>query len=189
MLRRISPALTVLLAVLFDTAILPVFYTGHYAIMLSMIVVILIGILCGRMRGMLYGLIAGLILDFTSGTVGMKLFAFILFGFLAGFLMDTQPDLYAGGSSELSKKDHYQYILVRFIWICVLVMIYEVTMVVIQYFANAIFEWAYLRDAAIRTAACGIIALLLSPLLHAMYIGNSDPGFAGGRKTREVKDY
>ena len=48
MLKRIAPLLTVLLSVLLDTAVIPVFYCGRFALPLSLIVVILIGVQLGR---------------------------------------------------------------------------------------------------------------------------------------------
>ena len=50
MLKRIAPLLTVLLSVLLDTAVVPVFYYGRFVLPLSLIVVILIGVQLGRNR-------------------------------------------------------------------------------------------------------------------------------------------
>lgn len=188
MLKEIKPTLTVLIAVLFDSAILPVFYTGKFVIMLSLIVIIMIAIMRGRIRGMVYGMIAGLLLDISAGTLGMKLAAFIAIGFIVGFLLDGQSDIYSN-SVNLSRKDRIQYLFVRLIWISILLVIYEIVMLLLQYWSNAVFEWSYVRDIFIRTLASDFLIFALSPMFHALYIGRGDAERAKGRKTREVKNY
>lgn len=188
MLKRIAPAVTVILAVLFDTSIMPLFYNGHYSLMLSLILVIQISIMCGRIRGLLYGWIAGLMLDISCGTLGMKLFAYIAIGFIVGFLLDNQPDLYSK-SKPIASKEKIQYLLVQFIWISVLLLLYEITMTITQYFANAVFKWVYVRDIVIRVLATSILTIVLSPVAHRLYIGNDDAEQAKRRNTREVKTF
>ena len=90
MFKRIAPILSVLIALILDTAVIPQLYGGIFAIALSLPVVIGIGILLGRARGMLYGLISGMLIDISAGTLGMKTFAYIAIGFLIGFLLDQQ---------------------------------------------------------------------------------------------------
>lgn len=183
MLKRLLPFLCVFLSVLLDTAVLPAFYYGRYVVPVSLIVVILIGIQLGRMRGMLFGMIAGLLLDITSGTLGLKLFPYIAIGFLVGFLLDQQPQL----TEAKDGKERFQLLAVRAIWIAVLVLIYEIVMLVLQYFNNAVFQWIYVRDLLIRTGIATALAMLLYNPAYALLIGNSDA--VRNRKTREVKRF
>ncbi|MBR1820387.1 MAG: hypothetical protein IJ769_02060 [Clostridia bacterium] len=53
MLRRLAPTIMVLTAVILDTTVMPVVYTGVYAVPLTVVAVFLIGMLMGRMRGLL----------------------------------------------------------------------------------------------------------------------------------------
>lgn len=184
MLKRLAPLLAVLLSVLLDTAVLPVFYYGRYLIPVSLIVVIAIGILLGRMSGMLFGLIAGLILDVTAGTLGMKLFSYLLIGFLIGFLLDQQPEI----DRSSDRKERLELIAVRVIWIFVLLAIHEIVILVYQYFSTAIFEWQYVLDMLLRICLTTALCILLHPLFHALFIGRK-PKSAGKRAHREVKRF
>ena len=184
MLKRLAPLLAVFLSVLLDTAVLPVFYYGRFLLPLSLIVVILIGIQLGRMYGMLYGMIAGLLLDISAGTLGMKLFPYLAIGFLIGFLLDQQPEI----NRSTERKERFQLIAIRAIWIFVLLLVYEAIMLVYQYFSTAIFEWKYVRDLLLRVFAITALCMLLYPFFHALFIGKSRKA-AGTRATREVKHF
>jgi len=185
LLKRFAPPLAVLLSILLDTAILPVFYYGRYLIPASLIVVILIGIQLGRMNGMLYGMIAGLLLDISTGTLGMNLFPYLLIGFLIGFLLDQQPEI----SRSSDRKERLQLIAVRVIWIFALLSLYETVILVYQYFSTAIFEWKYVRDLFLRVAAVTALCMLLHPFFHALFIGKTRKTAAGRRAFREVKHF
>ena len=50
MLRRLTPFLTTLLAMLLDTAVIPVFYHGGFTVPLTLVVVTCIGLLKGRLQ-------------------------------------------------------------------------------------------------------------------------------------------
>lgn len=184
MLKRILPALAIVLSVLLDTAVLPVFLYGRYLIPVSLVMVILIGIQLGRMNGMLYGMIAGLLLDISAGTLGLKLIPYILIGFLIGFLLDTQPEI----SRSTERKDRLQLLAVRAIWICALLLLHEIILLVYQYFSTAIFEWKYVRDLAIRVAGCVALCLLLYQPFRVIFIGRAGQT-RSGRTTREVKHF
>ena len=88
MLRRLSPYLMVLLAVIVDTAILPVFYYGTYTVSLTLAVVLCASLVLGRLKGMLLGMIGGLLIDITAGTLGMMTFFDLAVGFLIGFVLN-----------------------------------------------------------------------------------------------------
>lgn len=182
MLKRLAPPLAVLLSILLDTAIIPVFYNGRYLIPLTLIAVIAIGIQLGRMSGMLYGMITGLLLDVTAGTLGMKLIPYLLIGFLIGFLLDGQPEI----TRNTQKNERLQLIAVRAIWVFALVVVYEIVMMVYQYFSTAIFEWKYVRDLLIRTGAVTLLSVLLHPFFRRIFIGKD---ISSTRLTREVKHF
>lgn len=184
MLKRLAPPLAVLLSVLLDTAVLPVFYYGRYLIPLSLIVVIAIGIQLGRINGMFFGMLAGLLLDISAGTLGMKFVPYLLIGFLIGFLLDQQPEI----SRSMDRKERMELLAVRAIWIFALLIIHEVIMLVYQYFSTAIFEWKYVRDLLLRTGATTALCLILYPFFHMIFIGKAHAS-AGGRATREVKRF
>ncbi len=184
MLKRIAPLLTVLLSVLLDTAVIPVFYCGRFALPLSLIVVILIGVQLGRTYGLLYGTIAGLLLDVTAGTLGMKLFPYIAIGFLIGFLLDQQPEI----DRSMDRIERLNILAIRMIWIAVLVAVYEVVMLLLQYFSTAVFTWVYVGNLAIRVALITVLTQLLHPVFHRLYAGKASRG-GGGRSTREVKHF
>lgn len=184
MLKKLLPPLTIVLSVLLDTAVIPVFYYGRYLIPLSMIVVILIGIQLGRMSGMLYGLIAGLLLDISAGSLGMKLFPYILIGFLIGFLLDQQPEI----DRSMERRDRLQLLAVRIIWIGVLVLLNEIIMLVYHYFSTAVFHWVYVRDLLIRSAMVIALCILFYPAFYRMYVGKASKS-RKDRSTREVKHF
>lgn len=184
MLKRLAPPLAVLLTILLDTAIIPAFYYGRYLIPLTLIVVISIGTLLGRMNGLLYGMITGLLLDVTAGTLGMKFIPYMLIGFLIGFLLDEQPEI----TRSMERSERIQLIAVRAIWIFALVAVYEIVMLVYQYFSTAIFEWKYVRDLLLRTGAVTLLCLLLQPLFHRLFMGKA-AFTAGNRTTREVRHF
>lgn len=184
MLKRIAPALTVLLSVLLDTAVIPVFYYGRFLVPLSLVVVILIGVQRGRTYGMLYGMIAGLLLDVSTGSLGLKLFPYVIIGFLVGFLLDQQPEI----DRNMERIERLHILAIRAIWICVLVTLYEVVMLILQYFSTAIFSWVYVGNLLIRVVMVTALTQLLHPAFHRLYIGRAKQD-GGGRATREVKHF
>lgn len=184
MLKRIMPPLTILAAILLDTAVIPVFYSGRFLIPLSLLAVILIGIQLGRIMGLLYGTIAGLLLDISAGSLGMKLFPYMVIGFLIGFLLDQQPEISRG----MDRVERIQLIAVRLIWVTVLVLLHEVVMLVIQYFNTAVFEWSYVGNLLIRSLLTTALVQLLYPLAHRLYRSRAKKA-AAGRSTREVKNF
>lgn len=184
MFKRIAPILSVLIALILDTAVIPQLYGGIFAIPLSLPVVIAIGILLGRARGMLYGLISGLLIDISAGTLGMKTFAYIAIGFLIGFLLDQQ-EVYP---RKLPRRERRRQAIMRIVWVFVFDVLYEIAMLLVQYFSNAIFEWRYVGDLLLRALITAAIYALLHPLLRRIFVGKYTAS-AAIRKTREVKNY
>ena len=184
MLKRLAPIISVLFCVLLDTAVIPVIYNGIFLIPLSLIAVIAIGIQLGRMSGMLYGMISGLLLDISAGSLGLKLFPYILIGFLIGFLLDQQEQ----PSRSMEKFERFRIIVVRSVWIFVLTFIYEVVMLVYQYFSTAVFEWIYVRNLLLRVLMIVALSLLLHGLFRRIYTGRNKKA-AKGNRYREVKHF
>ena len=184
MLRRLAPLFAVLITFLLDTAVIPVFYYGRFLVPLTLLVVIETGIQRGRTQGMLYGLIAGVLLDVSAGTLGMKLFPYVIIGFLIGFFLDQQPQI----DRSMDRRERTQLMLVRIIWIVALLLVYEIVMLIYQYFNTAVFEWIYVRDLAIRVAGMTALCLIGYPLFRAIYFGKARAA-QNGRTTREVKNF
>ena len=184
MLRRIAPAFAVLIALMLDTAVIPVVYYGRYLVPLTLVVVILTGIQIGRTQGMLYGMIAGLLLDVSAGTLGMKLFPYVIIGFLIGFFLDQQPEI----DRSMDRRERVQLLLVRIIWISAMLLVYEIVMLVYQYFHTAVFEWIYVRDLLIRVVLLTALCLIAYSPFHRICFGKAKPA-QSGRLTREVKNF
>lgn len=184
MLKRIAPPILILLSVLLDTAVIPLLYSGRFLVPLSLILVILIGIQLGRTMGMLYGMIAGLLLDISTGYLGMKLFPYVVIGFLIGFLLDQQPQI----SRAMERIERMQFIAVRLIWVIILVLLHEIVMLVIQYFNTAMFHWEYVLNLLIRSVEITALVQLLYPLTWRLFHGKRRQS-ADGRSTREVKHF
>ena len=184
MLRKLAPILTILLSILLDTAILPVFYYGRFLVPVSLAVVILCGVQLGRTSGMLYGMFAGLLLDVSAGTLGMKLFPYVAIGFLVGFFLDQQPEI----SRSMDRRERLQRLAVRMIWISLPLLVYEIVMLIYQYFSTAIFEWSYVADLLLRVLMLTALCQLLYTPMHRMYFGKTN-STRKGRNTREVKSF
>lgn len=192
MLKRFTPAIALVFSVLLDTAILPVFYNGRYTILFSLITVIAIAILRGRMLGLFYGLLAGVLLDLPAGTPGLKIIAFTAIGFIIGFLLDRQPDIYARdpeGNFKMSSRQRREWMVGRMIWIGILLLIHESVLLVMQYFGNAIMQWSYIRDLLIRAVATDIIITILFPFYHFIFIGRGNSNLVASSDTKEMTDY
>lgn len=183
MLRKLAPIFTVLLSVLLDSSVIHVLYHGVYLIPVSLIVIIMISMLLGRAWGVLYGLIAGLILDITAGSVGLKLFGYIAIGFMIGLMLDNQNH-----RGAIERDVRVRNAVARLIWIAVFVGLYEIVLLVYQYFNTAIFSWIYVRNLLIRLGTILVLSTLLYPLFRRLYLGKRS-SFAGHQNTREVKNF
>lgn len=167
MLKRLAPIISVLICFLLDTAVIPMLYGGIFLVPLSLLAVIAIAIHLGRMRGMLYGMIAGLLPDITTGHLGLKLFPYILLGFLIGFLLDQQKI----PNRSMKKSERFGIVATRGIWIFVLYALYEIVMLIYQYFSTAVFEWIYVRNLFLRALLFMILSLLLHGLFRRIFVG------------------
>ena len=172
-----------LLSVLLDSSIIHVLYHGVYLIPVSLIVVMMISLLLGRAWGVLYGLIAGLMLDVSAGSLGIKLFGYIAIGFMVGLMLDQQNH-----RGTIDRDVRIKNALSRAVWIAVFVGLYEIILLVYQYFSTAVMEWGFVRNMLIRIAVMVALSSLLYPLFRRLYLGKRSR-FAGQQNTREVKNF
>ena len=183
MLRKILPALTIIVCVILDTAVIPLFYSGAYLVPLTMPFVFLIGMLTGRTNGVLYGMIGGLLIDISAGTLGMMTFYMMAVGFLIGLILYTDTE-----RPILSHRQLRRTRLNRATWVFALYMAGEIVLFVIQYFHTAVIEPVYLLNILIRSLICLVLTVVFRPLAHLMFVGKHRAK-AAGKRTREVKSF
>ncbi len=182
MLRKTLPYLLLVIAVLLDTAIIPVFYVGTLTIPLTLVVTFCTALTLGKLRGMLLGTIGGLLIDVSAGTLGTMTFYFLIAGFLVDLILDM------GNPKEahaVSKAGHVFHAVVIF-------GVYELGEIVFllhRYFVSNSFEWHYVRNMAYRGILFTAITLLLLRPLGRLFIGKRGYVRRDYGKTREVKHY
>lgn len=183
MLRRILPALLILVFFLLDTTVVPMLYTGVYGVPLTVIAVFCIGMVLGRMSGLLYGTLGGLLMDITTGTLGMMTYLLMFIGFMIGLIV------YVPGERLVpSRRKQRRRLVWRTVWVFVLYVAAELSMFVIQYFNTAEFEWVYLLNILIRAAVCTVLCTLAHPLFNGM-LADKSLGRAAKSRNREVKRF
>ena len=183
MLRKLYPALTIIVCVILDTAVIPLFYNGPYLIPITMPFVFLIGMLTGKTNGVLYGMIGGLLIDISAGTLGMMTFYMMAVGFMIGLILHTTNERPILSYRQLRKTR-----LNRAMWVFALYMTGEIVLFVIQYFHTAVIEPVYLLNILIRSIVCLVLTVAFRPLAHLMFVGKHR-ATATGKRTREVKSY
>ena len=172
----------ILATVILDTTVLPVIYSGVYAIPLTVVAVFLIGMLMGRMRGLLYGTISGLLIDITTGTLGLMTFFFMAVGFMIGLIL-YNPGEHLRSGRRVARRKRLQ----RGLWVFVLYTLGEITLFVIQYFNTAELRLIYFGNIAVRALICTALTILLRPLAYSILLGGNR-----GRvptRNREVKSF
>ena len=182
MLRRFAPVLLILACFILDTTILPIVYTGVYAVPLTLVAVFLIGMLMGRIRGLLYGTIGGLLIDITSGTLGMMTFFFMEAGFMIGLILYVPGEPLRPGRRGARRRR-----LQRFTWVFVLEALGEVALFVIQYFSTASIQFIYFVNIIARALICAALVLLLRPAAYRLLLGGKRGRIAAAG--REVKSF
>lgn len=167
---------------LFDTAILPVFYHGVFTVPLTLAVTLCIGLTLGKLRGGLFGMFGGLMIDITSGTLGMMTFFFLIAGFLVALILDERSD------STRTVTGIWVH-LRRAAVILALYLLGETVFCVYRYFETAFFEWIYVRNILVRTGMFTVVTTLLCPALARLYLGKRKTRSTYYGKTREVKHF
>ena len=182
MFRKILPLLTIFLAMLLDTAIIPVFYHGTYIIPLTLATTLCIGLLKGQLWGLLYGMIGGLLIDITTGTLGIMAFFFMSAGLLVSILVNEYADRKITGI-----RFHLRRAGVAFI----LMLVGEIVLAFYQYFITANFEWFIVRNLFVRSGLMAVLVVALCPLLDRLFHGRKrrsiDP--SNEENHREVKHF
>jgi len=185
LLKRLSPFILTFIAVILDTSVLPVFYSGILTVPLTLMVVFCIGILLGRMNGLLYGMIGGLLIDVTTGTLGLMTFFFMACGFLSDLILNE------AGSMAASRLHWRVLYTKRALCIAALYGLGEIVLLVYQYFNTALFDWLYVRNLLIRTVLFTALNLLLCPYCTRRFFGKKQKAHAQNQsgKFREVKHF
>ncbi len=165
MLRRMTPYLAIVLLVLIDLSVVPVFTASVYVIPATLLFVLAIGMLLGRTHGMLGGLLGGLLVDILAGyPLGYMTFSYIACGYVAGLI--------GHDTDEMRAQDGYspaRAFARRLLAALMMLALFEAVTMVYQYFNTALFEGAYVRRALVRAALGAVLAsALYYPLTPAL---------------------
>ena len=171
----------ILACFILDTTILPVVYSGVFAVPLTVVAVFLIGMLMGRMSGLLYGTIGGLLIDITSGTLGMMTFFFMAMGFMIGLILYNPGERLRAPRRHAGRR-RFQ----RVAWVFVLYAAGELALFVIQYFNTAVIRPIFFVNILVRSLICAVLTALLRPAAHAILLGNQS---RVPTRNREVKSF
>lgn len=182
MIRKSLPYWLILIAVLLDTSIVPVFYAGILTIPLTLVVTFCVSLTLGKVRGMLLGTIGGLLIDITAGTLGTMTFYFLITGFLVDLILDT-------GNPNVRRVLNVRMRVFRGIVVFALYELGEVAFLAHRYFVSNSFEWRYVRNMTFRGMLFAAITLLLLRPLGRLFIGKRGYVRSDYGKTREVKHF
>ena len=180
MLRRFTPFIITLLAMLLDTAVIPILYHGTYAFPLTLVVVLCIGLLLGRLRGLLYGMIGGLLTDISAGTLGMMTFFFMAAGFLVALIVDETNDRRMAGV-----RFHLRRAGVSF----AMCMLGEIVFGVYRYFLTAFFDWRFAQHMLLRSVMVAALVVVFCPVLSRLFFGRARAQRRTLGSKREVKHF
>ena len=165
MLRKILPYVLVVLLVLIDLSVIPVFTDSVYLLPLTLIFVMCTGMLLGRMHGMLCGLLGGLLVDILAGyPLGYMMFTYVSCGYITGLI--------GCDSDEVRAQDRYSRTRAFFRragGVVLMLAAFEAVTMVYQYFYTAhiegrFFRWAILRVLLGAAASSGAYYLCV-PLM------------------------
>lgn len=141
--KRIFCIITVVLALLADTSLIP--FTGlntAFCPRLCLITVITIGLMAGKTQGIIYGALAGLLLGFTIYTPqSFTLIIYVACGLIAGFF------------GRISSR-----YLITVLPVIIPLFVYEAAYAVYYYFSSTILPVSMLGNAAVRIGAGFLIA-------------------------------
>ena len=183
MLRRIMPYLLIVMLVLIDVSIVPVFTASVYVLPLTLLFVMCVSMVMGRLHGILGALLGGLLIDILTGyPVGFMMVAYPACCFVVGLLAYDTDEMRA--QQDYSRWKAFGR---RALCVFVVMMLFEVVLIVYQYFHTALMNGWYFTDAFIRS-------LLASASVSAMYyiavpllLGKKDARVRIGSK-REVRN-
>lgn len=183
MIRKLLPYLIIILLVMVDVSIVPVFTASVYVLPGTLLFVMCLGMLLGRTHGMLCGLLGGLLIDILAGTpLGYMTFSYIACGYFAGLVgYDTD---------EMRAQDNYSRawaIVRRFGVVFGMLVLFEGVTLVYQYFNTALYETAYVRHALSRAAIGAVLSSILYYPVSFALVGKTRVRVHIGTK-REVKN-
>ncbi len=151
-MRRILSGLILLVAVLLDVTILPLFIHSQYLPNFTLLMVVSLGLRLGKTRGTLYGLTTGLLVDVSVGAaMGLNTLTLILIGYGCGYLGRLRKHALQNGVLG--------YLLG--------VMLYEIVHIAYLYLAGGYVVGAVLLSTLWRvliSVACGGLLYFLSGL-------------------------
>ena len=175
MLRRLMPSVIILLCVLADTSVIPVFYHGVLTVPLTMVAAMCISLAHGRMFGLLYGMIGGLLIDVTTGTLGILTFAFMTTGFLIGMALNEE---------NARPRERGRRWLRRAVAAFLLYLAVDLVFLVYRYFVTNSFELFYLRGCLLRSLMTAILTMLFCPVTERLLLGRNGRDQGRGREVR-----
>ncbi len=178
MLRRLMPFFATFIAMLLDTAVIPVFYHGAYTVPLTLVAAMCIGLLDGRLYGLLYGMIGGLLIDITAGSLGIMTFFFMIAGFLVGLFVDEGADTPITGVLFHLRRAGVSFGLT---------LVGEAVIAFYQYFITASFDWFIARNMLLRSGLTAALVVLFCPLLDRIF--HSRRKRTGKGRKREVTHF
>lgn len=166
---RLAPVLVMLLALLTDTTILPLFYRGIYAPNVTLALILAYAIQRGSAMGFAYGTAAGLLLDITTSyPVGLYTGTILLAVAVASLCTFFERNL-------------GRTIVLAVIYVC-----YEAAFLIIAYASTVRMEPGYLLPALIR-AVSGVALCSLMRLFVARYMKPKGVQMVRSRRNQEVK--
>lgn len=183
MLRKLLPYMLIVLLVLTDVSVVPVFTASVYVLPLTLLFVMCAGMLLGQLHGVLCGLLGGLLVDILTGyPLGYMMLSYVVCGLATGFV--------GFDSDERRAQDGYSRLrafIRRAAAVAVVLALFELVTIVYQYFHTALMQGRYFAHALVRvligSAAASAMYYLLTPVL----VGRADARVQTGGK-REVKN-
>ena len=185
MRRWLVPALLILLAVMLDTTVLPMFITSVWFVPLSLALVVCIGASQGRYYGMIFGLAAGLLIDILVGfPLGLRLFQYLGAGFLSGLIVHI---------TEKSREQHAyrpaMFALRLGLFTLGYAALVETAVCVYQYFNTARFEPIYAINALVRVGLTTLLTLALYVPLMRLSLGENLHNTQASPRKKEARFY
>ena len=160
MLRRILPYLLIVMLALIDTSVVPVFTASVYVLPMTLIFVICVSMVLGRLHGVLGALLGGLLIDILTGyPVGYMMIAYPACCFVTGLFCYDTDEMRADEKYSRAKA-----FARRAVCVFIVMMLYEIVIIVYQYFNTALMRGVYVTDALVRS-------LLMTAFASAVYYG------------------
>ena len=183
MFRRVLPYLLIVLLVLIDVSVVPVFTASIYVLPLTLVFVICVSMTLGRLHGVLGALLGGLLVD-------------ILTGYPVGYMMIAYPavclitGMFGFDTDEMRAQDDYSRIkafLRRALVVFIVMALFEAVIIVYQYFHTALLQIWYFTAAIWRSIFITVLVSALYYPVSVILLGKEDARVRIGSK-REVRN-